>query len=310
MTTAPARTSDADVFADDVLADPWPTWQALRAAGPVVHLDRYDTWVLPRHAEVRAALGDHERFSSARGVGYEPQVNAQLRGTVLASDPPEHDRLRAVLADRLAPRALASLRTTIAEQADALVAAVARSGPVDVVAELAAVFPVTVVADLLGLPEDSRDQLPVVADAAFNNFGPFNRRVEETAPAAQAMGRYLSTEMARERLRPDGWAAAVYDAADRGEIGHDSVQPLLSAYLVASMDTTINAIASTVWLWSRAPEVYARLRAEPDLVRAAFEESLRLESPVQCFFRHTTTDVDIDGTVIPQGARVMLAFGG
>ncbi|MGW1622224.1 hypothetical protein [Streptomyces sp. NPDC002172] len=74
--------------------------------------------VLPRYEHVRAALADHERFSSAHGVGYEDQFNAQMKGTVLASDPPDHTPLRALLSDKLAPKALAGLRARITALAD------------------------------------------------------------------------------------------------------------------------------------------------------------------------------------------------
>lgn len=117
--TLPLPTSDVDLFADDVLHDPYP---ALREAGPAVRLTTYDAWLLPRYDHVRVALSDHERFSSAHGVGYEDQFNAQMKGTVLVSDPPDQTRLRALLSDKLAPKALAGLRTRITVIADDLVA--------------------------------------------------------------------------------------------------------------------------------------------------------------------------------------------
>jgi hypothetical protein len=238
MTTiAPLPTSDVDLFTDDVLHNPYPALRELRDAGPAVRLTSYDAWVLPRYEHVRAALADHERFSSAHGVGYEDQFNAQMKGTVLASDPPDHTRLRALLSDKLAPRALAKLRTRMSDLADDLVAdAVAKGG--DAVTDLAAVFPVTVVADLIGLTEEARGPLLSFADAAFNTFGPFNARAQASIPFVGQMFEYLNTVMVPENLRPDGWAAAVHQAADRGDVEAASVVPLLSAYVIASMDTT------------------------------------------------------------------------
>src|SRR3954452_24223870 len=114
--------------------------------------------------------------------------------------------------------------------------------------------------------------------------------------------------MVPENLRPDGWAAAVYQAADRGEIELSSVVPLLSAYVVASMDTTINGIGNTILLFARHPEAYQEVRAEPALLGPAFEESLRLESPAQGFFRRTTQPVDIEGITIPADTKVLLSW--
>jgi len=304
----PVPTSGADLFTDAVLDDPYPVHRELRELGAVVRMTTHDMWVLPRYEQVRSALGDPGRFSSDAAVAYEPQFNELFRGSVLASDPPDHGRLRKVLSAKLAPRALATLRTRIAEQADVLVEAVVGKGTFDAVTDLATVFPVTVVADLLGLPEDARGPLLSFADAVFNVFGPFNERIDASLPVLGAMQEYLSAVMVREKLAPDGWAAAVYLAADRGEIEHEAVAPLLNAYLTASMDTTINAIGNTVRLLAEHPDAYRRLRAEPALVPSAFEESLRLESPAQGFFRVTTQPVDIEGVTIPAGARVLLLF--
>ncbi|MFI1030424.1 hypothetical protein [Streptomyces sp. NPDC020951] len=104
-----------------------------------------------------------------------------------ASDPPDHTRLRALLSDKLAPRALAKLRTRITALADDLVADLVAKGRFDAVPELAAVFPVTVVADLVGLTEEARGPLLSFADAAFNTFGPFNARAAASIPAVGQM---------------------------------------------------------------------------------------------------------------------------
>lgn len=306
--TLPLPTSDVDLFADDVLHDPYPALRQLREAGPAVRLTAYDAWVLPRYDHVRAALADHERFSSAHNVGYEDQFNAQMKGTVLASDPPEHTRLRALLSDKLAPKALAGLRTRITALADDLVADAVAKGDFDAVADLAAVFSVTVVADLIGLTEEARGPLLSFADAAFNTFGPFNARTQTSLPFVSQMFGYLNTVMVPENLRPDGWAAAIHQAPDRGDIEAASVVPLLSAYVIASMDTTINAIGNTILLFARHPQAHQEVRAEPALVGPAFEESLRLESPAQGFFRRTTQPVDIEGVTIPADTRVLLSF--
>jgi cytochrome P450 len=297
-----------DLFADDVLTDPFPIYRELRAAGPAVRIDGHDMWVLPRYPQVRAALAHHDAFSSA-GVAYDDQMNEQLRGTVLASDPPEHDRLRAVLAERLAPRALRGLRVQIAAQADQLVADLVERGTFDAVSDLAEVFPVTVVAELIGLPQHVRPNLLGLADAAFDTFGPFNQRtMASMGQLGQSMG-IVAQAVTREQLSPDGRAAHLYAAADRGQIDESSVFPLLTAYLIASMDTTVNAIGSAIMLLARHPEAFAALRVDDTLAGPIFEETLRLESPVQGFFRRATRDVDVDGVTVPASSRVMLLFG-
>jgi cytochrome P450 len=112
--------SDVDLFADDVLEDPYPAYRRLREQGGVVYLEALDAWALPRYDNIRTALGDWKTFSSAQ-VALNSVVNGMLEGTVLAADPPEHDRLRAVLSDRLGPRAIRHLQADIEAQARLLV---------------------------------------------------------------------------------------------------------------------------------------------------------------------------------------------
>ena len=207
-----------------------------------------------------------------------------------------------------APKALAKLRTRIAALADEIVAAAVARGEFDAVADLAAVIPVSVVADLIGLAEEARGPLLSFSDAAFITFGPFNARSEAAIPFVGRMFEYLNTVMVPENLRPDGWAASVYEAADRGEIEAASVVPLLGAYVTASMDTTINAIGNTILLFARNPQAYQEVRADWTLIGSAFEESLRVESPVQGFFRRTTQPVDIEGVTIPADTKVLLSY--
>jgi cytochrome P450 len=130
-----------DLFSDEVLADPYPTYRLLRDAGPAVYLERIDAWALARDASVRAALTDWETFSSAAGVALTEGVNQALTGTVLASDPPEHDRLRAVMSERLAPRAPGGFCTSVRRQADAMVRDLVRRRSFDAVEDLAGPSP-------------------------------------------------------------------------------------------------------------------------------------------------------------------------
>ncbi|SOR83858.1 MULTISPECIES: cytochrome P450 [Streptomyces] len=162
-TTTPV--SDVDIFDDEVLNDPYPVYEELRDLGAAVYLPRHGCWVLPRYAQVRAALGDHGRFSSVDSVGLEPALNERRRGGVLASDPPEHEVLRGVLSESLAPRALAKLRTDIGRRAGELVAPLVERETFDVVRDLARVFPVSVVADLIGMPLAAREEVLRFADA-------------------------------------------------------------------------------------------------------------------------------------------------
>jgi cytochrome P450 len=300
---------DLDLFSDEILTDPYPTFRALRDSGPVVYLEREGWYAFPRYESADRVINDVEHFSSAQGVSLNENVNQYRRGTLNSSDPPRHEQLRAVLSDRLGARAIAELRLAIEAQASELVASVVAAGSFDAVTELAQVFPLTVVADLVGLPDHDREHLVHWANAAFDCFGPENDRARASFPVLEEMYEYIVTTAKRENLRPGSMGLAIYEAADRGEIEASSCIPLMSAYIGAGIDTTVNAIANAIERFADAPEQWAAVRADRTLIRSAFNESLRYDAPVQFVSRVATVDVEVDGTVIPEGSRIVVLIG-
>jgi cytochrome P450 len=303
-----APVSDVDPFASDILVDPFGAYRSLRDAGPAVRSTVYPVWILARYSDVRAALADWQAFTSAEGVALTDEMNAPMRGGVLASDPPHHDVLRGVLSQQLAPRALAKLRADIDQRADALVADAVARGSFDAVTALTQALPVDVVADLIGLPREGRDKLLPGADAVFAAFGPLDDRMMARMPAFLEYQQYMRSFNDRSKVAPGSWGAAVWDAVDDGRIDSESAGQLMQAFLVAGMDTTINALSAYIRFLAEDADLFATLKADPSLIGSGFEETLRLESPAQAFFRNTTRDVDVDGVIVPAGSRVMLSF--
>lgn len=304
--------SQVDLFDDAILKNPYPAYAELRDLGPAVWMDAHRAWAIPRYADVRSVLRDHETFSSAPNPGLEPEQPYMPRGDILGSDPPLHEQLRGVLADQLGPRAVRDLRDEISAQADELVAEVVEQRQFDVVSALARRFPVDVVCQLVGLEgggAEFREKLFAFADAAFNTFGPLNTRTQASLETVMSMLEFMQTAMSRGSLRPGSWGAAIYEAADRGDITHEDAARMMGAFVVAGMDTTVNAISSAIWLLARHIDQWEALRAEPGLAKPAFEETLRLESPAQLFARGVTRDTEIGGTPIAGGDRVVVLFG-
>jgi len=281
----------------------------LRAAGPVVRLSRYGAWAIPRYEAVSEVLRDHQRFSSAPNPGLEPDRPDLPKGGVLGSDPPDHTCMRGVLTEQLSSRALRTLRAELDQRADRLVAETIARGSFDAVTDLARRFPLDVVADLVGLPADGRENLLALADAGFDSFGPSNARTLAALPDVPKIFGYVASSMSRENIAPGSWGDAVYHAVDRGVITEQEAVHLLLAYLVAGMDTTINAISSAIWLLTQHPSAWAALRADPSLARAVLTETLRLESPVSFFCRGATRDATVSGIPIARGDRVIVLFG-
>ncbi|WP_020499263.1 cytochrome P450 [Sciscionella marina] len=298
--------SEVDLFAPENVADPFAVLDRLRELGPAVHLAQHDFWLLTRYDDVRRAAADWKTFSSAQGVALTPQFNEQLAGSVLATDPPEHDQLRAVLSEKLAPRGLAAIRAQVREYATRLVDELVARGHFDGVTDLAAVYPVNVVADLVGLPQEGRELLHPGADASFAAFGPWGPYVQQHLQILQSYHGWMAAMADRSRLAPGSWGEVVMAAVDDGQLTERAAHSTLGAYMTAGMDTTVNAIGALLQLFAEQPVVWETLKTDPALAGPAFEEILRLESPVQGFWRLTTADTEIDGIRVPAGSRVML----
>ena len=305
-TTGHRAESDLDLFAPELVADPFAALDELRERSAAVFLTQHDFSVLTRYDDVRAAAADWETFTSAQGVGLTEAFNKNLEGSVLASDPPEHDQLRAVLSDKLAPRGLAKVRAQIRTYAEQLVDELVQRGSFDAVVDVARVYPINVVGDLVGLPVEGRDKLQPGADATFAGFGPFGPYVLQRLPVLQSYHEFMAEMTDRSKLTPGGWGEVVMDAVDDGRLTQLGAIRTISAYMTAGMDTTVSALGALLRLFAERPDLWAQLRQEPVLAGPAFEEILRLETPVQGFFRVATKDATVGDAEVPAGGRLLL----
>ncbi|WP_445525787.1 cytochrome P450 [Streptomyces cyslabdanicus] len=305
MSTPP--TSDIDLFADEVVLDPYPVYAELRERGPVVHLPENDVYALTRYDVVRGALADWESFSST-SIAFNPTANEALTGTSLASDPPVHTQLRATLTENLSPRALRGLRAGIETKADALVAGLVEKGSFEAVDALARAFPLEVVADLIGFTGHVRDNMLRWGQAAMQVLGPMNQRTAENFPIAGELYAWCS-QVKADDLAEGSVGRGIFEAEDRGAIPADTAGHIIHQYLGAGVDTTVAAIGNIVALFARHPDQLALVRENPSLVPAAFNEVLRFWAPVHAWGRRVTKDVTIEGAVVPAGAQVAILFG-
>jgi hypothetical protein len=315
MTLAPSPVadlpvSDADPFSHEVLEDPLPFHQQLREAGPVVYLSRYDVHALGRYEQVHAALVDWQQFQSAAGVGlsnFRTEKPWRPPSLLLEADPPRHDAPRRVLAKVLGPRALRRLRDRWTADAEQLVDHVLAAGTeFDAVPTLAQAFPLRVFPDAVGLGPDGRENLLPYGDHAFNAFGPSNDLVAKGAPRVAELSAWVGEQCAREALSSDGFGAAIWAAADRGDITPQQAPLVVRSLLTAGVDTTVHGLSAVLYAFATNPDQWARLVADRSLARVAFDEAVRWESPVQTFFRTTTTDVRIGDAVVPEGHKVLM----
>ncbi len=306
MTISDIATSDIDVFSDEVLQDPYPHYAKLREAAPVVWLEKNNLWALTRYQTIRAALENHDVFSSKK-VAFNDDMNRALAGTSLATDPPEHRQLRKTLLAPLTPRALRSIEDGINNKADRLVADLVRRGSFDAMGDLVRVFVHEVVSDMIGVQGVARENILRWGDAAFNVLGPMNQRTIQNFPIAGELFQWC-LQVARNDLVEGSLGYSIFEAADRGEIAHESCGAIIHQYVAAGMDTTIAGIGNAISHFAVNPAEYAKLADDPSLVRSAFNESLRYEAPSNLFGRYVKLDIDVEGTRIPADSQVALLF--
>jgi cytochrome P450 len=304
--------SDADPFCAEFFENPFPVHAALREAGPVVRLRRYGVWAVARYAEVHAVLNDWQTFCSSRGAGitdFAKEKPWRPKSLVLETDPPLHDHTRRVLNRVLSAPVMRTLRERFEAEAEALIADLATRGTIDAVADLAEAYPLTVFPDAMGMSRDNRRFLLPYGNMVFNSFGPRNAFFEQAVADAEPVLAWLQKQMQRESLAPGGFGAAIHAAVDTGELTPEETPIVARSLLTAGVDTTVSGIGAAIYCLARFPEQFARLRADPSLARAAFEEAVRYESPVQTFFRTTTRPVAIGGIELGEGEKVLMFLG-
>jgi len=312
MTTVKHPFTNLDPFSLEFMRDPYPWHETLRELGPVVRLPRYECWAVARYEQVNAVLMDWGAYGSGAGVGisdFRKEKPWRVPSIILEADPPLHTRTHKILARVMSPAALRSLRPMFEAEAQALVDRVLAKGRIDGATEIGRAYPTKVFPDAVGLPADGREHLLPYGDLTFNVIGPRNELLENAlANAAQAIP-WITAACSRASLSPDGIGAQVYAAADAGEATEEEAGLLVRSLLSAGLDTTIAAIGNALLAFARFPEQWEALRADPARARVAFDEAMRLESPVQAFFRTTTRDVELGGVRIGEGEKVMMFFG-
>jgi len=305
---------DYDPFSPEVLSRGEEYDRIALAAGPVLYFPQYDLYALARHDYVRSAFLDWRGFCSGHGTGIVHtgrEGNWRRQSPVLENDPPNHGRYRKILANVLTGSALAEVRTRFAPAADDLARAAVERGTFDGQRDLAEAFPLVVVPSLLGLPEEDREVMLLYSDLNFNAMGPDNalRRAAEARAREGDIAARVAMLCRRESLKPGGLGDRIYAECAAVDMSDEDAAILVRTFFSASMDTTANAVGFTLHALAQDPALWARVRADPALIRAAFDESLRHSAPSPHIGRTTTREILIDGVTIPAESKVLLMIG-
>ena len=306
--TKPIPEYPLDIFTPEAVRNAREVDDALREFAPVVRLAD-GTHMLGRHEHVSAGLLDWKAFSSTSRPWHDP--TSPRPEILLTDDPPRHTQVRKVIADALSPRALERVKGIFEVRAQELLERLrAREGEaIDAVGEVTQAYVFQVLPDILGLPEEGREHMHGFSEMVWATMGPpgelFNQAMQYDYTAVIE---WLETKCERSALDPDGIGETIYAASDSGQVTLAEAKLLLQTVLSAGADTTFITMANALRAWAIYPGEYAKLRADPKKVRAAFDESLRWDSPSRMAGRITTREVQIDEYAIPAGTRCGLMF--
>lgn len=294
-------------------ANPYPAYQFLRDAAPMWRLPTGE-WLVSTHAACTSVLKDPRMGHGNQGQltpeqEAEPAV-ASLMRTMLLLDPPAHTRLRGLVVQAFTARRVEALRARIEAIVDTLIDAVEPDGGMDIVRDFAHKLPVTVICDMLGIPEQDRDYFLNESRVSGRILDPVPLTREELDEAAAAFTRsrdYFTGLFAYRRANPgDDLTTALLNARDADDrLTDDEVLDNISLLFGAGHETTANLIGNGLLALHRNPEQLEKLKANPSLLPNAVEELLRYDSPVQLTGRTALADQDVLGQPVAKGEGVI-----
>ena len=289
-------------------ANPYSVYEELRRKDPVHRMRLVDAWLLTDYADVDMVLRDTRRFGNAgREFGYIPQVS------MLDLDPPKHTKIRALVSHGFTPRSVAALEQRIRETVDGLLENVENRERFDLIAALAFPLPVIVIAEMLGVPPEDREQFNKWSNIVSLNVDPLlnEHQVRQVQQAVTEVFTYFEgvAEERRREPRDDLVSALVTAEVDGERLERDDLLVNLLLVLVAGNETTRNLIGNGTLALLQNPDELQRLRDDPALLDGAIDELLRFDSPVQLDARIAREAVELRGKRISPGQRVICLLG-
>ncbi|MGZ4104839.1 MAG: cytochrome P450, partial [Actinomycetota bacterium] len=302
-------------------ADPYPLYAQLRREDPV-RRSVLGVWIVSRYADVAPVLRD-PRFGNdirkADDLWFLQLPGAQERlerrsKIMLFTDPPDHTRLRALVNKAFTPKVAETLRARIEALVDELLAPALEKGALDVIGDLGFPLPVTIIAEMLGVPLSDREMFRAWSQRLARTLDPFMspevyQEVEASATELEAYWRAL---IAERRARPrDDLLTALIAAEDEGDrLSEEELMSMVTLILIAGHETTMNLIGNGLLALMRQPDALAELQHDPGLAEGAIEELLRYDGTVQLTGRTLLDDAEVGGVQFRKGEFCVLLLGG
>jgi cytochrome P450 len=307
------------------IADPYPVYRRLRDEHPILWNPATRQWLVSRHADVNRLLRDrrlgrtylHQATHAEMGRPEPPAWHAPFHELndvgMLDMEPPDHTRLRRLVLKAFTPRTVEAMRTRIQAIVDGLIDDLGEAGEADLIADFVEPLPVTVIAELLGVPAADRHRLrPWSHDfCLMYELDPPEASARKAVRAASEFGAYLRDLLAERQRRPgDDLISALAAVVDDGDtLTETELIGTCVLLLNAGHEASVNGAGNGWWTLFRHPDSLARLRGEPTLLPTAIEELLRFDTPLSLFERWVLEPIEVAGVEIPRGEEVALLFG-
>ncbi|MGE0825070.1 MAG: cytochrome P450 [Candidatus Binatia bacterium] len=310
-----------NLSAPEIIADPYPYFHQLRAEDPVHWNEKWGGWILTRYDDVQSSFQD-KRLSADRMSPFmrslpkeqaeELQPSFQIFSKwMVFTDPPVHTRLRMLVNKAFTPRRVEELRPRIQEIVDELLDSIEKQGQVELIRDFAYILPVTVIAEMLGVPPRDREQIKTWSDEVtlfiFGAIGVPDRR-ERAQQALLELANYLRGVIAERRAQPrNDLISALLAAQEQDDtLSEDEIVGTCTLALFGGHETTTNLISSSTLALLRNPDQRRRLAENPSLIASAVEEFLRYDGPSKSMVRLALEDFDLRGKTIKKGQRLLL----
>ncbi|MDR3692879.1 MAG: cytochrome P450 [Fimbriimonas sp.] len=304
------------------LADPYPVLRRMREEAPVYWSDAIGGWLLTRYDDVMVTFKDTAHFSNENRLGkaiaylgderqnlYPAFAAHFATKSLLHSDPPDHTRMRSLIAKEFNAKVVEQMKPAIQDAVDRLIDAMIAKGAGDIVTDLAAPLPISVIAQILGVPPSDRHLFKIWTDdiLAFQGVNkPSESDLLRAERAISEIRPYIRDMVIERRKRPSADLVSKFVAAEHetGQISETELISTLVTLFVAGQETTLSFIANTMDTLLRHPDQLDLLRRDPSLISPALEEGLRFESPVSRQPRLVKEDVELGSKRLSKGEMV------
>ncbi len=319
--------SKKEVFSDEILQDPYPTYTRLLEEGPLHYVDvgsKWAVWSVFSHAECSAMAKD-PRCSAKRAqqqllalpLSRQAEFSelARMLGLwLIFMDPPEHTRLRKLLNKGFSPAAIEALRPQVEAIVDRMLKPLEHGSEVELMREFANPMPVRIICEMLGIPQELNETFVNWSRAIALFRGSPDRTVEQAKAAQDALIEltefFRNTVAERKRNKGNDLISLLIDIEEEGEVlTEEELYAQCIALLFAGHETTRNLIGNGMYTLLKHPQETAELRENPDMIRTTVEELLRYESPVQFTARVLKEDIEICGQRIPRKWTILCMLG-